>query len=434
MRFSGILTACTLIWTAALQAQPGWTSVNSGTTEDLNSVFIPGYGDTAYVVGDNGTMLRSLDSGQTWSALTSGVSERLNDMYFWTPDSGIVVGDNGLILRSIDAGLTWATVASGVTENLYCISFDCNRPNGVIGGSSQTILRSNNRGQTWSIVQTGFLGEFIGADMASNMDGMIVGVNSIFQPLAGETTDGAVTWDFHAFYLNGNEGNANDVHAFTAQEATVVSSVFDGTGAISTTIDRGANWTTTLVSEDLVGIDFPILNTGYVVGSSGTIMKTTDHGSTWVDQVSGTGEKLREVSFSDSIRGCTVGDNGIILKTSNGGVVTSVEPIAVVTPACFELFNNYPNPFNPSTAISFSVPSGTRSRSPEANGQLSAVGFVELDVVDLLGREVATLVHERLGAGVYRTAWDAQGMPSGVYFYRLSVGGFVEVKKMMLMR
>ena len=88
-------------------------------------------------------------------------------------------------------------------------------------------------------------------------------------------------------------------------------------------------------------------------------------------------------------------------------------------PAEFSLAQNYPNPFNPSTRISFSLPSIT---------------FVSLRVFDAMGRQVATLVSEELSAGNYSRQWNAAGMPSGVYFYRLQAGSFTETKKLVLLR
>ncbi len=85
----------------------------------------------------------------------------------------------------------------------------------------------------------------------------------------------------------------------------------------------------------------------------------------------------------------------------------------------YSLAQNYPNPFNPATTIEFSLP-----RSSEAT----------LKIYDLLGREVATLVNERLHAGTFKTEWDAKNMPSGTYFYRIQTGDFVATKKLILMK
>ena len=118
------------------------------------------------------------------------------------------------------------------------------------------------------------------------------------------------------------------------------------------------------------------------------------------------------------------------------GIFTSVEDEPEPVPTSAELYQNYPNPFNPTTAISFSVPhSGTRSRPDGSRvGQLSAVSQTSLIIYDLLGCEVATLVNEKLEPGTYSRTWDASGMPSGVYFYRLTAGTFVQVRRMILMK
>jgi hypothetical protein len=83
------------------------------------------------------------------------------------------------------------------------------------------------------------------------------------------------------------------------------------------------------------------------------------------------------------------------------------------------LFQNYPNPFNPSTEIGYGVP-GTE--------------YVTLKVYDLLGREVATLVNERKAPGSYSVSFDASGLASGVYFYRLEAGNFMQTKKLIVLR
>ncbi len=90
---------------------------------------------------------------------------------------------------------------------------------------------------------------------------------------------------------------------------------------------------------------------------------------------------------------------------------------SVSTP--FSLSQNYPNPFNPSTKITFSMPVSS---------------FVSLRVLDLLGRDVATLLSEVLPAGIHSRRWNADGIPSGVYYYQLRVGSFCVTKKLVLLR
>jgi alpha-amylase len=88
-------------------------------------------------------------------------------------------------------------------------------------------------------------------------------------------------------------------------------------------------------------------------------------------------------------------------------------------PTAYQLFQNYPNPFNPTTVISYQVPS---------------VSDVKLEIFDVLGRKVATLVERKQEPGVYSVSFNASSLASGVYFYRLQAAGFVQTRKMMLIK
>jgi len=90
----------------------------------------------------------------------------------------------------------------------------------------------------------------------------------------------------------------------------------------------------------------------------------------------------------------------------------------------YTLLQNYPNPFNPSTKIKYSIP------SVETYGHAS----VQLVVYDILGREVAELVNEQQKPGYYEVQFDASKLTSGVYFYKLQAGSFLQTKKMILLR
>jgi hypothetical protein len=88
-------------------------------------------------------------------------------------------------------------------------------------------------------------------------------------------------------------------------------------------------------------------------------------------------------------------------------------------PTTFILHQNHPNPFNPNTIIEYAVP---KER------------LVKIQVFDILGKEVQTLVNDNLSAGYYKINFNTSGLPSGIYFYRLQAGPFVETKKMVLMK
>ena len=103
-----------------------------------------------------------------------------------------------------------------------------------------------------------------------------------------------------------------------------------------------------------------------------------------------------------------------MLVLTTNGIRTEPE-----IPASFNLFQNYPNPFNPTTTIKYSLPE---------------VSKVSLTLFNLLGEEVTTLVNEEKLAGNYTVEFDATNLPSGVYFYKIQAGSFIETKKMILLK
>jgi hypothetical protein len=101
-----------------------------------------------------------------------------------------------------------------------------------------------------------------------------------------------------------------------------------------------------------------------------------------------------------------------------GVTTTGVEDVDNQIPTTFSVSQNYPNPFNPSTTIQY---------------QLPKVATVSLKVFNTLGEEVSVLVNEYKEAGTYQARWNAN-TPSGIYFYRIQAGGYVETRKMILLR
>lgn len=113
-----------------------------------------------------------------------------------------------------------------------------------------------------------------------------------------------------------------------------------------------------------------------------------------------------------------------------GTIITT--DINTKTPAAFKylLEQNYPNPFNPATKIKFTIPV---NRSPlYQTGETG--GLVTLKVFNLIGNEVAALVNEYKPAGTYEIEFNAENLPSGIYFYKIQTGGFNETRKMLLLK
>ena len=116
----------------------------------------------------------------------------------------------------------------------------------------------------------------------------------------------------------------------------------------------------------------------------------------------------------------------ILSGTTDGCIIlwnAAIPPVAVLEdrpwPRSYQLCQNYPNPFNPATTITYELPKSSN---------------VRLSIYDILGREVAVLANERTEAGVHDVRFDAAGLASGVYFYRLSAGDFVQTRRLLLVR
>jgi len=116
-------------------------------------------------------------------------------------------------------------------------------------------------------------------------------------------------------------------------------------------------------------------------------------------------------------------DSGLVVLKSN--ITTDVEDETSSIPEKYSLSQNYPNPFNPSTTIKYSIPKSVGKRHASS---------LQLKIYDVLGREVVTLVNKVQKPGNYEVQFNAQNFPSGVYYYKLKTGSFVQTKKMILLK
>ena len=113
------------------------------------------------------------------------------------------------------------------------------------------------------------------------------------------------------------------------------------------------------------------------------------------------------------------GENSGSAYIYNGFVLSVEDEKDLKVLDSYHLFQNYPNPFNSSTKISWQVPVGS---------------WQTLKIYDILGNEVSTLVDEYKPAGTYELTWNAGQLPSGIYFYQLKTEGYVQIKKMLLLK
>jgi Secretion system C-terminal sorting domain len=135
----------------------------------------------------------------------------------------------------------------------------------------------------------------------------------------------------------------------------------------------------------------------------------------------GTTTEPQQYSYTDKLSGTNTSKLYYRLKQIDFNGSFEYSNIAEVnfSPLSFSLSQNYPNPFNPSTKIKYSIPQASK---------------VVVKVFDMLGKEISTLVNDEKQAGTYELTWNAENLPSGVYYYRISSGNYTAVKKMILMK
>jgi photosystem II stability/assembly factor-like uncharacterized protein len=396
-----------------------WTNQTiSITYNDIQSVhFIDN--NTGLIFGNEGLIFKTTNAGLSWNAKTSGTTFCLYKNSFIDGDNGWVVGENGTILKTSNGGETWELQLSGTTMEIRDVAFiDTN--NGWIVELNGEILRTTNGGESWMVQVSGATSTLYAIEFTDLNNGWAVGPWNILKTTDGGSTwinyfTGADSWEYTS--INFIDQNNGWIAGYNAGCMTC--------GGIKSTTDGGITWNLQLDGFPIFSILFLNSTKGWAVGyewpgiitSNSTIYTTVNGGNIWTQQNSGTTNWLWDISFTDANNGWVVGNGGTILHTTNGGVTfIDNEP---TQPTEFLLSQNYPNPFNPNTTISWQSPVGSHQA---------------IKVFDVLGNEIATLVDEYKSQGSYEIEFDASTLPSGVYFYRLQAGDFIQTRKMILLK
>lgn len=389
-----VILIITVLGIASHCNSQGWFQLTSSTGSTLYSVFFPpsGAGNIGYAAGASGIIIFTSNAGSNWALQQSQTGNDLQSIYFVSAQTGWAAGSSGTVIRTTNGGLNWSLQSAPTSEILYSVFF-INQFTGWAVGAAGVILNSSNSGSNWFFQNSGSGDYLRSVYFVNTSSGTAVGRNGKII----RTSNGGMNWTdvspglsstlYSVFYTNSSTGWAV------------------GFGSLMTT-NSGMNWVLQSGPGLYLSVFFPSLNTGWRSGIGGVIEATTNSGSSWSPQASGTANWLFSVHFTSNSTGYIAGENGLLLKTTNGGgLFTGIEPVSNEIPERFSLSQNYPNPFNPTTSIEFGIVKN---------------GFVNLTVFDALGREVETLVNQQLQPGFYRVGWDAVSYPSGIYFYRLT--------------
>ena len=432
-----------------------WVAQNSGlgTTTPVAEVRLDAVSNSVCwgIHGINSNRyIRTTDGGANWSVAVipnapsawrcAGI-EALDANTAWILMQDPSLATSGGVFKTTDGGVSWTHQSTAFTDSggrprmIHFFDANVGLCVGFPNGGNWEIYRTTNGGELWSQVPHA----------------------AIPPPLPGEIT----------FYLKSAFGKS---FWFSSSDVGLT------TWGLYRTTDRGLTWTRRNPGGVVTFGSFRDSVNGIAERfvPSLHLLRTSDGGDTWIQDstappafqgfltyvpgtrqayvlsgflTSGGGElgsayskdaaanwfivdRTRQyglASFASPYAGWSAGDSGVVYKWTGrlleDSISTSVREITTIAEG-FRLEQNYPNPFNPSTRIQFSIAPGN-GRSGER---------VTLKVYNVLGREVQTLVNENLHAGSYEITFDASGLASGVYFYRLQVGEFTQTKRLLLLR
>ncbi len=375
--------------------------------KDDSTVFVCDYGGDS-VNGGNAKIYKTTNTGSNWILIdsTGGTSGYFNGIQFSksNPQFGIAfsnppdgAGNPFFLLRTTNAGSNWVRQSppgiSGSTGTFYSLftidqlfygflAFNVNP--GFINP-----YITNNGGSNWQFSQVNipFQAQCGLAFSDDKQTGIIVGANI---PEISRTTDGGITW---------NTVNTNSQISGFA----------------------GVTW--------ISGTNTVFINADSNTDEQ-TILRSDDGGITWNSQTTTKTTGLRQIDYArynNVIFAYCVAKKGEILRSRQTIQPTGISQLSNTIPGKFILKQNYPNPFNPVTNLEF---------------EISDFGFVSLKIYDLQGKEIEELVNEVLSRGIYKYRFDATGLSSGIYFYRLTrnnytetrTGKFTETKSMLLLK
>jgi len=397
----------------------GWTEQESGTDAQLNEIFFVDT-ETGWAVGD-AIILGTIDGGETW-ILQDSSDVFFRSVYFTDNNHGWAVGFPndlfiGVIYQTTDGGSHWHAQDSAEVDlhDIYFVDVDTGF---VCGGASSKslILKTINGGATWEINMDNSYGTLSAIHFSDLLHGWAVGHKGIVMI----TENSGKVWNRRIPNLDVGYSYLYDIQFFDQDTGWCL-----GANYLFKSINGGDEWN--LKSEPdyflYTALHFYNEKTGWLLAgyqdyfTTNRILHTSDGGASWQSQYSTQSENLTSIFFIDDKIGWATSFNGLILKTTNGGI-TSIDEFSN-RPKKYELSQNYPNPFNPKTMINYHLP---------------IANYVDLSIYNLLGQSVARLVSDEQTAGRHQVAWDARNMPSGIYYYRLVAGEYSEIRKMILVR
>ncbi len=412
-----------------LQAQ--WYPVNSNTTENLNDIFfvddLTGYclggGDIWGFLEGQGIILKTTDGGENWATIFEFDGNSLyNPVYihFMNANKGII-NTGKEIYKTNDGGMTFNEVAM---DSIFPIPIDSTRVLELASISSVfheefglVKLGYVDNPQTAPWVYTHWKTYDYGENwqqFSFTWGGYIYLLDSLNWFIADfglyKTHDGGVTWDTSGtvwfdfpplfqdtWHIHDTTGKGTVQTGYHQNFYTIIS--FEGGSVLN---PDHSGYFSKIKYVDSLGFYLHKI-------TEGTYLKRTiDDGQNFLSDID-TLDEINDIEFYDIHLGWACGENGLILKTTNGGGTVGINDPETV-PNHFRLHPAYPNPFNPSATISFDIP------------PVETYNNTLLRVYDIKGRWVATLVDAPYKPGTHTVQWHPQNISSGLYIVQFKAG------------
>jgi photosystem II stability/assembly factor-like uncharacterized protein len=396
-----------------------WDVVNQGLTASVVTAL--GVSKTSVFAGTTGNgIFRSSDGGSTWIPINNGLdSAFIESMQTY---GGLIVnsvasfgntllaGTLAGIFRSTDEGATWTDVNNDWTRQPIW-SFTKSDSAFFAGGSVFFVFRSTDDGRTWNHGDTSFTSGSVMSLTSEN--------GKLFAAAMGggafRSTDNGTSWS----KIYSPEGQLDNPYAIIYVSPYLLLGA--GTQGLLRSSDDGDTWTeggNGLPADDIY--DFVVTGSNIFAGTDGGVFLSTDFGLNWTNVSS---KELNTAIYSLAIFGSDLlagtGGAGVIWKRPLSEMIAFSNVSERLLAFEYKLEQNYPNPFNPTTVINYSIP---KER------------FVTIKVYDILGREIKTLVNEEKIAGNYSVQFNGSNLASGIYYYRMQAGDFVQTKKLVLLK
>lgn len=418
-------------WTQQASPLPSGITAHSFLAVNENIAWGIGFIDTA----PSRNVIRTVDGGKTWrlTTITTAPNLLLVDVFArdsstaWVSVFDFNLSREGGVFKTTDGGNSWIRQSNlydrSGTAPLYVYFFD--EKDGLVVGQSPDgyfeIHTTVDGGNAWTRVAKDSIPAFVTGELGVISSYATQGNSFWFGTFPGRvfrTTNRGKSWAAS----NPGLGPTTVVFlAFQDELNGMATRYFPDRNRFAKTTDGGKTWT---ILNSLQGITGPVkfipgTTASYILGARGYLGEvpgsayTLDGGISWkvIDNLSHT-----VPAFVSPQIGWIGGDN-FIYKWA--GAPLAIKEMLSALPEQYALSQNFPNPFNPSTTIRYSLAQAER---------------VSLKVFNLAGQEIVTLFEGKQSAGEHHVQWRAEGAPSGVYFYRLQAGEKVETRKMILMQ